>query len=728
MTLTQQFIIISLLPLSFLAMMLYLWRAKLKRERLSRRWQVTLFIAAIWASTILRFYAGVNMPLSVAFVWEVIGRYALSLTGLAILWTTMIHLSVPRSHSWFTIGLCIVLLIGAVLLDASLWQYDPLPLLIEGQSIDLFDLWVAVWVTSWLMPIVSAWILTRQVSTNLSASLYRNQIHYWLLFLGLFTVGGFLASVKQQTVLGWQGAGLLMVIPAMLIATISLVRGQLPDLQLAVRHILSRLSGTLIIFGLTWLALTGINRTVAGLPSRSGQDLIFVIAAGLFAVLFTLIYRWVNDFTRRLFLRSSGRQDLITAEYTNAIGNLPEPEQLAHLFLRLVQSSLGTDDGWFFLTEDAPGGKLVLRPLAQLGSQIPSTVDFAHDSPFVQHLRKNSRPLIQHDIDSLVAFDEIPEMERQLLSKWQRILFMPLRAGESLVGLLALGSKYSGEAYDRNDFDNLQSFATQISPLLAQAQNLASLRQINQYVFEQNQVLSRERQHMQELAQLYRQFFELVSPELRQPFAAIDHELQDVRRELPENKQWLVEDVNQHLNKLRSPLDHLISMSARIQKRTDFNFERLQLNEVAGAAIRNLRTMAEARKVTVEFEPHLPGVMLVGDKVQLTEAAQHLLHNAIKFNKIGGAVRVECGVIGGEVYIHVADTGVGIPAERLATIWSGLVDFRNGRNGYRPTKSPGLGLALTHFIISAHSGRVEAESKYGAGSRFAFYLPLVLDE
>jgi signal transduction histidine kinase len=113
----------------------------------------------------------------------------------------------------------------------------------------------------------------------------------------------------------------------------------------------------------------------------------------------------------------------------------------------------------------------------------------------------------------------------------------------------------------------------------------------------------------------------------------------------------------------------------------------------------------------------------------LTEAAQHLLHNAIKFNKIGGVVRIECGVTGGEVYMHVADTGVGIPADRLDSIWSGLAEFQNGRNGSRrPTKGPGLGLALTHFIISAHSGRVEAESKYGSGSRFAFYLPLVLDE
>ena len=195
-----------------------------------------------------------------------------------------------------------------------------------------------------------------------------------------------------------------------------------------------------------------------------------------------------------------------------------------------------------------------------------------------------------------------------------------------------------------------------------------------------------------------------------------------MRQELPESKQWLVEDVNLHVNKLRSPLDNLINMSARIQKQTNFQFERLQLNEAVGAAIRNLRTMADARKVTVEFEPHLPGVMIIGDKSQLIEAAQHLLHNAIKFNKIGGVVRAECGINGGEVYLHVVDVGVGIPEERLTHIWSGISQFQNGTNGSRRrmAKGPGLGLALTHFIISAHSGRVEAESKYGSGSRFAF--------
>ena len=730
MTLTQQFLIIAILPLSFVAMMVYLWRARLKRRQLTLRWQLTLLIAAIWASSILRFYGGATLPVWIEFTWGVIGRYALSLTGLAILWTTIRHLTVPKARGWLTMGVSGLLLATAVALDPILWQYNIVPLYIAGQIISSFNLWAAIWVTSWLLPLIAAWILTRQVGANLSVSLYSNQVHYWLFFLSLFMIGGLFASIQQRDQPGWQGTGLLIIIPAVFIATLSLVRGQLPDLQLAGRQILSRLSGTLIIFGLTWLALTGINRTVADLPPGSGQNLIFVVAAGLFAVLFTLVYRWVNDFTRRVFMRPLGKQELITAEYANAIGNLPEPTQLAQLFLRLVQAHVGTDDGWFFATSDGPQGRLVVRPLAQLGSPMPDTVDFVHDSPFVQHLRQNGRPLIQHDIDSLVAFDNMPEAERHLITKWQRILFMPLHAGDSLVGLLALGSKYSGEAYDRSDFDTLQRLAAQISPLLAQAQNLASLRQINHYVFEQNQALSRERQHMQELAQLYRQFFELVTPELRQPFSTIERELQDVRRELPEGKQWLVEDVNLHVNKLRAPLDNLINMSARIQKRTTFQFEKLQLNEAVGAAIRNLRTMAEARKVTVEFEPHFPGAMIIGDKVQLTEASQHLLHNAIKFNKIGGLVRVECGVTGGEVYFHVADTGVGIPDERLEGIWSGLAQFQNGQNGSRRTtsKGPGLGLALTHFIISAHSGRVEAESKYGSGSRFAFYLPLVLDE
>ena len=94
------------------------------------------------------------------------------------------------------------------------------------------------------------------------------------------------------------------------------------------------------------------------------------------------------------------------------------------------------------------------------------------------------------------------------------------------------------------------------------------------------------------------------------------------------------------------------------------------------------------------------------------------------FNKIGGVVQVECGQAGGELFLRVVDTGVGIPPERLEEVWSGLAKLNTNGNG----RSSSMGLALSRFIILAHGGRVDAQSKYGAGSVFTLYLPLFFED
>jgi signal transduction histidine kinase len=678
----------------------------------------------VWAGTILRFYGGATFPPRLFFIWGIISDYAFSLAALGLLLTTFIHLTPPQGHSRIALILTLLLDLASLGLDARLWPYPTSPFVIAGQPVSHFDVWAAVWIASWLIPVIAAWLLTQQVNAGLPHSLYRNQVHYWLLVLVLFLIGGSLNSVHQPGQPGWQEAGVFLLILAALTGTGSIANSQLPNLQLALRRILSRLSGTLIIFSLTWLALTVIVRGVAGLPAATNPNLILLLAAALFAGLFTLIYRLVNELTRRLFLPVLAKREVAVANYTHSIGNLPEPAQLGQLFLRIIQSTLVTNDAWFFVVEDGPAGKLILRPLASLGEESLATVDFAGNNPFTLHLRYQSIPLVQYDIDTLSAFDAMPAEEKALLAQWHRVLFMPLHAGHSLVGVLALGPKSAGESYDRRDFELLQSLATQISPLLAQAKNLASLRQINDYVFQQNQALAREKQHLQELTGLYAQFIKLISTDLRRPFALITKQLQQLQEVLSDNKhKQLLNDMERQINELQAPIDSLITLAARIQTRGDFNFELIHLDEIAHNAIRNLKTMAEARRVRVEFEPNplLPAVS--GDARQLLEAVQHLLHNAIKFNKIGGIVQLDYGMAGSELYLRVIDTGVGIPKERLEKIWSGFTGL--SRNGSRGT---GLGLALTHFIIAAHGGHVEVQSKYGAGSVFSIYLPLVFEE
>jgi signal transduction histidine kinase len=727
MSLTQQFLIISTLPLSFIGMIIYLWRANLKRRPLFLRWSLTLLSAAVWASSVIRFFGGTTFPEILIYNWGIVGTYALSLTAVFLLYTTIIYLPIPRGYGKIGLGLSLLLWGIAIPLNPVILPNALPNFTLLGQFIRPFDIWASVWIASWVLPIVATWMLTQKLNSNLPPSLYRNQVQFWLVVIFLLLVGSALGSVQQPGQTGWQQAGVLFMMLAALTGTISLASSTLPDLQLSLRQLFSRLLSLLIVFALTWGALTLLVRAVRDLPEstpQNGEILVLLVAAALFVVLFTLVSRFVNKLSRRLILPGSGQQTAVLAEFSNAVGNLPEPNQLGQLFLRLVQANLNTDDAWLFTTHDGPGGKLILRPLARLDTVVPETLTLAADSPVANFLRHNEVPLVQYDIDTLDRFAEQPEAERNTLARWERILYKPLCAGDSLIGVLALGLKVSGGSYAQPDFDQLESLARQISPLLAQAQNVSSLRQINDYVFQQNQTLSHDRQHLQELVDLYSQFVDLISPDLRRPFTILTQEVQQLQTKDDATVLELANQIDQHISEIKLPIEKLITTSSRIQMRNNFNFQLIRLDEIVQQAIRNLRTMAEARRVVVEFNSSTSHTTLLGDSEQLQEAAQHLLHNAIKFNKIGGVVQLECGLAGSELFLRVVDTGVGIPPERLDDVWAGLSRLKGNGNG----RSAGMGLSLTRFIVLAHGGRVEAQSKYGAGSVFITYFPLVFEE
>lgn len=723
MTLTQQFILVSFFPLSFLGMIVYLWRAQIQRRSLIAGWTLTLLVTAVWASSVLRYYGGIRFDSNVVIAWGAFGRYCFTLTTLTLLYATTLRLGLPRPKSLFTVLFCAAFGLIAFGIDPVIWPVR-LPLWeLNGRLIGSFEVWAGVWVVSWLIPLIAAWILLQQINHSLPQSLYRNQIHYWFVVIFLYMAGGVFASIYQPGQPGWQELSFLLIIPAAWIGSVSLVYTPLPNLQHAARQVLARLSGTLIVFALTWLAFYLIANNLTRLPNAQTSPLI--PAAAIFAAAFTVTYRLVNRVMQQVFLPSPKQKAVLMADYTNAIGNLPEPVQLGELLLRIVQSSVDVSEGWAFAASDGPGGKLLLRPLATLTLPLPDPIDLSGHSPLANHFRQQHIPLLQSDIDGLVAFDHMSPSERTILQKWQKSLFMPLHAGDSLIGLVVLGKKGSNELFNPTDFELLNALSSQIGPLLAQAQNLQNLRRINQYVFQQNQALAREQRHLQELTHLYDQFMQLIGPDLRDPFTPLYKRLQRVKDDAPEVEKKLAHDISEGLNNLKDPVDNLINLSVRLQKREMFHFEQLNLHDVAELAIRSLATMAEARRVRIELDKQSPSTAVIGDARQLQEAIQNLLHNAIKFNKIGGVVRLECGATSEEVYLRVVDTGVGIPPERLENLWDGFKRVEKIRNVVR---GPGLGLTLTKFIIAAHNGRIEAHSKYGAGSNFAFYLPLVFDE
>lgn len=725
MTLAQQFSLLVLFPLSFLGMIIYLWRGLDQSRPYRWPWTLTLTAAALWASSILRLYGGVTFSSALVFTWGVVGDYAFSLTGLGVLATTLALLDTDRRSGQLSLGMSIVLLAGALALDQRLWGTYLPPQQLLSQIIMQFDLWAAVWITSWFLPVLAAWLFTRRTGASAPLSLYRNQVYYWSLMLGLLALGGALTSVQAPAQPGWQEAGLVLTVLAMTVGTTSLVRRQLPEVQQALRQTLRYLSGTLVIFGLTWLGLWLIVTRMADLGTAASRNLVLIVAAAGFAALFTILYRGVNALTNRLFLPSAATQAETMAGYLDAFGFTPTPVQLGNRFLMLIATHLSAPDSWLMWAGDGPGGTLVLRPLIGHGSDPPDLAQFAADSPITQALREQTTPLAQYDLESLHEYAGAPVAERDMLARWQRVLYLPLRAGQTLVAILALGPKSQGEPYSLSDLQQLQQFGTQFGAALALISHTHRMGRVQEYAFQLTQTLAQERRHLQALSNLYADFVDNLAPELIRPFRPLNEAVSQLQESLPNGDgRSQLETIRQELNHLQTPLDKVINAAGQIQQRRTFNFAPVQIEDLARTAHRQLRHMADARNVRIEFQATGPIPSIVGDEEQLVEAVHHVLHNAIKYNKIGGVIHIHCGTAGNEAYILIDDTGVGIPEQRIDDVWRTFPNLLSRENGRQ--RRPHLGLTLTQFIVQAHGGRVEAKSNYGAGSQFTLYLPVTL--
>jgi signal transduction histidine kinase len=111
-----------------------------------------------------------------------------------------------------------------------------------------------------------------------------------------------------------------------------------------------------------------------------------------------------------------------------------------------------------------------------------------------------------------------------------------------------------------------------------------------------------------------------------------------------------------------------------------------------------------------------------GDPDRLGLALDSLVENAVKHTGPNDEIRLGSRRSGNQVAITVADSGAGIPADQLATIFERFTRLDEART--RDRGGVGLGLAIVKAIARAHRGTVQARSTPGAGSTFELTLPL----
>jgi two-component system CheB/CheR fusion protein len=219
-------------------------------------------------------------------------------------------------------------------------------------------------------------------------------------------------------------------------------------------------------------------------------------------------------------------------------------------------------------------------------------------------------------------------------------------------------------------------------------------------------------------------FLAVLGHELRTPLTAILGWARMLRSSHldPESRQTGLEVIERNALLQARLVEDLLDVSRIVAGKFDVAFAGVDFKAVVTAALQSHRLTADARGIRPMFECDAPEVPIHGDANRLQQAVSNLLSNAIKFSPDGSPVRITLTVDDAQANIVVEDAGEGIEPEFLRNVFD---RFRQQDPTIaRRHGGLGLGLAITHHIVSAHGGSIRAESEgRGKGARLTVVLP-----
>jgi PAS domain S-box-containing protein len=221
------------------------------------------------------------------------------------------------------------------------------------------------------------------------------------------------------------------------------------------------------------------------------------------------------------------------------------------------------------------------------------------------------------------------------------------------------------------------------------------------------------------------EFLAAMSHELRTPLNAIGGYAELIAMGIGGP---ITEQQQEYLSRIRGSQQHLLGIITDL-----LNFSRIEAGQVtyelapvsAQVIIEGVMPLispqAEAKKIALSSEPVSPLLLVQADKQKAEQIVLNLMSNAIKFTPAGGSVLVRCTDEGAQVCFAVQDSGVGVPAEKLAVIFEPFVQL--GRTRISQHEGTGLGLSISRDLARAMGGDVTVESTVDIGSTFTLSLP-----
>ncbi|MEO7650871.1 MAG: ATP-binding protein, partial [Bryobacteraceae bacterium] len=243
--------------------------------------------------------------------------------------------------------------------------------------------------------------------------------------------------------------------------------------------------------------------------------------------------------------------------------------------------------------------------------------------------------------------------------------------------------------------------------------------------------LELKRQEAERATRAKSDFLAAMSHEIRTPLNAIIG-MADVLSEssLTTDQQKCVDVFQRNGLSLLTLINDILDLAKVVSGKIELEAAALDLRDVIARAMEVIEGRASAKGLELHrvIEPGVP-YHLIGDANRLRQIIINLLGNAIKFTERGRlSVRVEPDPDDrrpGRLRFGVSDTGIGIPADKLAAVFESFTQADSSTT--RKYGGTGLGLAISKQLVELMDGRIWVESQVGVGSTFYFTASLGVD-
>ena len=186
---------------------------------------------------------------------------------------------------------------------------------------------------------------------------------------------------------------------------------------------------------------------------------------------------------------------------------------------------------------------------------------------------------------------------------------------------------------------------------------------------------------------------------------------QELLHDISEDSQWLIRMV-----------ENLLSITRISGEQTAISKEYEAAEEILAASVHKFEKRFKSNiRIAVEVPREV--VLVPMDATLIQQVLLNLMENAVLHGESTTELRLSVEHIGDEACFTVSDNGLGIPRERLATLFDGSLSGEKS-GGFDMKKNMGIGLSVCQTIVKAHGGRITAENRPEGGAQFRFYLPL----